>query len=87
LTQHVNLDASYYYYDAISRTLPPVNRVDVGVSSKPIDGFTFSVWGRNVQADQHQEAVPFLVGGGDIRRAVVFKLMWESGKDNGKAKP
>ncbi|HEY6944276.1 MAG TPA: TonB-dependent receptor [Candidatus Acidoferrum sp.] len=87
LTQHVNLDAAYYYYDAIPHALPPVNRVDLGVSTKPIDGFRFSVWGRNLQADRHQETVPFLALAGEIRRTIVFKLMWESGKDNGKGKP
>jgi len=87
LTQHVNLDAAYYYYDAIPHALPPVNRVDLGVSTKSIDGFRFSVWGRNLQADRHQEAAPFLAQAGEIRRTVVFKLMWESGKDNGKGKP
>lgn len=86
ITQHVNLDAAYYYYDAIPHALPPVNRVDLGVSTKPIDGFRFSVWGRNLQAERHQEAVPFLALAGEIRRSVVFKLMWESEKDSGKGK-
>ena len=58
LTQFVNFDASYFYNDAISHQLPPLNRVDMGLSTKPIHGFTFSVWGRNLQQDRHQEAIP-----------------------------
>lgn len=61
LTQHLNFDTAYYYYDAIPHTLPPGNRVDVGLSSKPIHGFTFSVWGRNLQTDRHQEAAAFVL--------------------------
>jgi len=46
LTQFMNFDASYYYNDAISHLLPPLNRLDVGLSTKPIRGFTFSLWGK-----------------------------------------
>jgi iron complex outermembrane receptor protein len=83
LTQHMNFDAAYYYYDAIPHTLPPVNRVDVGLSSKPVRGFTFSVWGRNLQTDRHQETAPFVLPAGEVRRSVVFKLIWESNMDQG----
>jgi len=61
LTKYLNLDAAYYYYDAIPHTLPPVNRVDFGVSSNPIRGFTFSVWGRNLQTGRHREAPPLIL--------------------------
>jgi iron complex outermembrane receptor protein len=87
LTRHINFDAAYYYYDAIPNALPPVNRVDVGVSTKPIKGFTFSVWGRNLLRDRHREAIPQIFNGGEIRRSVVFKLMWESNPDRGKNTP
>jgi len=85
LTQFVNLDASYYYNDAISHLLPPLNRLDVGLSTKPIRGFTFSVWGKNLQQDRHKEAIPQLFLGGDIRRSVVFKVIWESSEGPRKA--
>ena len=85
LTQFVNFDASYYYNDAISHLLPPLNRLDVGLSTKPIRGFTFSVWGKNLQQNRHKEAIPQLFLGGQIRRSVVFKMMWESEKDHGIA--
>jgi len=84
LTQHINFDAGYYYSDAIPHTLPPVNRVDLGLSTKPINGFTFSVWGRNLQSSRHQEAAPFLLPAGEIRRSVVFKITWQSNADRGK---
>jgi outer membrane receptor protein involved in Fe transport len=87
LTRNINFDAAYYYYDAIPNALPPVNRVDVGASTKPVQGFTFSVWGRNVLSDRHQEAIPQIFNGGEIRRSVVFKLMWESNPDQGKGTP
>lgn len=87
LTQHLNFDCAYYYSDSIAHTLPAVNRVDVGASTKPIRGFTFSVWGRNLQSNRHQEAMPFLLLAGDMRRSVVFKLMWEPPRDNGKSRP
>jgi iron complex outermembrane receptor protein len=77
LTQFVNFDASYYYNDAISHLLPPLNRLDVGISTKPFRGFTFSVWGKNLQQDLHREAIPQLFLGGEIRRSVIFKVIWE----------
>lgn len=86
LTQCLNFDAVYYYYDAIPHALPPVNRVDLGVSTKPIDGFRFSVWGRNLQANRHQEVEPFLVSAGEIRRSVVFNIMWQSNVDPGSGR-
>jgi TonB-dependent Receptor Plug Domain len=83
LTQRLNLDAAYYYYDAIPHTLPPVNRVDVGLTSKPIRGFSFSVWGRNLQTRRHQEVPLFILPAGEIRRSIVFNLLWESSSDQG----
>jgi iron complex outermembrane recepter protein len=87
LTRHVNFDAAYYYGDAIAPILPPVNRVDVGVSTKPMRGFAFSVWGRNLQSDRHQETQGLSFLSGQIRRSVVFKLRWESNPDQGKGRP
>ena len=88
LTQHVNFDAAYYYDDAIPNAVPPVNRVDVGISTRSIHGFTFSVWGRNLQQSRHQESIPqFAFSGGEIRRSVAFKLIWESNPDQGKGIP
>jgi iron complex outermembrane receptor protein len=87
LTRHVNFDAAYYYSDAIAHALPPVNRVDLGISTKPMRGFTTSVWARNLQSDQHQETQGLSFLSGQIRRAVVFKLRWESNPDQGKGRP
>jgi len=86
LTRQLNFEAAYYYYDAIPQALPPVNRVDVGLSTVPIHGFTFSAWGRNLQADRHQEATSFVLPAGEIRRSAVFKLTWESVSDQATSK-
>lgn len=77
LTRYLNLDADWYHYGAIAGELPLVNRVDVGTSTNPIRGFSFSVWGRNLQQDRHAEAIPETLLGGEIRRSVVFKVLWE----------
>jgi iron complex outermembrane receptor protein len=84
LTRNINLDAAYYYYDAIPNALPPVNRIDVGVSTKPINGFTFSVWGRNLLRDRHREAIPQIFnGGGD---SPVGRLQTYVGVESGPGK-
>ncbi len=77
LTRRLNLDANWYHYNAIAGQLPLVNRVDVGASTNPIRGFTFSVWGRNLQQDRHVEAIPQTLLGGEIRRSLTFKIVWE----------
>jgi hypothetical protein len=82
-----NCDAAYYYYDAIPQALPPVNRVDIGASTQPIRGFTFSAWARNLQADRHQEATSSVLPAGEIRRSVIFKLTWESERDKTAGNP
>jgi iron complex outermembrane receptor protein len=38
LTKYLNLDAAYYCYDAIPPALAPLNRVDVGVSTRRFRG-------------------------------------------------
>lgn len=81
LTRWLNFDAAYYYYDAIHDALPTVNRVDVGVSTKNIRGFTYSVWGRNLQQERHVEAIPQTFLSGEIRRSIVFKMTWEPKRD------
>ncbi|MGA3293385.1 MAG: TonB-dependent receptor [Candidatus Acidiferrales bacterium] len=84
LTRHVNFDAAYYYYDAIPPALPPVNRVDIGVSTKPYRGFSFSVWGRNLASERHPETIGYLFTNGEIPRSLTFKVVWESVEDHGK---
>jgi iron complex outermembrane receptor protein len=87
LTQNLHVDAGYYYNDAISGMLPPLNRVDVGLSTSSIHGFTFSVWGRNLQQSRHTDAIPQFLSGGEIRRSVSFKMIWEINTDQGKTSP
>jgi iron complex outermembrane recepter protein len=87
LTNLLNFDAAYYYYNTLPPappggyalpSWPPVNRVDVGLSTNPRRGFSFSVWGRNLQSDRHQEANGAFFPAGQIPRSVVFTLSWES---------
>jgi hypothetical protein len=87
LTRFVNFDSSYYYNDAVTHLLPPLNRVDLGLSTKPIRGFSFSVWGRNLQQGRHQEAIPQTELGGYIRRSVTFRVIWEPEEGASKAVP
>ena len=58
VTKFLNLDASYFYNDAISHQLAPLNRVDIGLSTKPITDSPFSLWGRNLQQDRHRKPSP-----------------------------
>lgn len=81
LTRQLNLDANWYHYNAVSGRLPLVNRADVGLSTNPIRGFSFSVWGRNLQADRHVEAIPQTLLVGEVRRSLIFKILWEPHND------
>jgi iron complex outermembrane receptor protein len=84
LTRHFNFDAAYYYYDVIPHQLPPLNRVDLGASTKPLHGFTFSVWGRNLQTNRHQEALASFAPAGEIRRSIVFN--WRGNRSRTEAR-
>lgn len=86
-SRFASLDASYFYDDAVYGQLPPLNRLDVGISTKPLHGFTFSVWGKNLQQERHQEAIPEEDLGGEIRRSVTFKVIWETGEGAKKTAP
>jgi len=77
LRRDLHFDSSWYHYNAIPDRLLLVNRLDVGASTSSIHGFAFSVWGRNLQQDRHTEAISTLFLGGEIRRSVVFKIVWE----------
>jgi len=83
-TSYLDFDGAYYYYNAIPSGIGTINRVDLGLSTKPWRGFSFSVWGRNLQSNHHPEAMPFVLAAGEIRRSVIFKLIWESNQDHGK---
>ena len=82
ISRHLNFDSAYYYYDAIARLLPPVNRVDVGVSTRAMAGFRFGVWGRNLQSDRQQQATGMTYLSGEIHRSVVFTMVWQSDRGN-----
>ena len=80
-TRWINVDAYYFYYDATAQGVPTLNRVDLGVSTKRLHGFTLSLWGRNLQQDRHTEEQPQGGPASEIRRSLVFKLLWESRPD------
>ena len=84
--RHENLDALWFHNDSIRDVLPALNRVDLGVSTNRFRGFNLSVWGRNLQQDHHAEAIPQTFLGGEIRRSVVFKLVWEPEANQVKGK-
>jgi iron complex outermembrane receptor protein len=86
LTRYVNFDSGYYYYDVVPPASQPVNRIDLGISTKPYRGFSFSLWGRNLASERHLETAGYAFINGEIPRSVVFKLIWESKTDSGKDK-
>ena len=77
LTRSLNLDSVWYHYDGIEREVPVLNRADVGLSTNPWRGFSFSAWGRNLQQDHHFEGIATNALAGEIRRSLVFKVIWE----------
>jgi len=81
LNRTLHFDSNYFYTDALPELkLPTLNRVDVGFSTRAFSGFTFSVWGRNLQSARHLESnssEPYFPAG-EIRRSVVLKLTWQS---------
>jgi iron complex outermembrane receptor protein len=77
VTSWMNLDVNWYHYDGVHRLVPLVNRADLGLSTDPWRGFSFSVWGRNLQQDHHFEGFPTNALEGEIRRSLTFKIVWE----------
>ncbi|MGB7848083.1 MAG: TonB-dependent receptor plug domain-containing protein [Candidatus Acidiferrum sp.] len=83
LTKNLNWDAGYYYYSSVANASGPyglgaVNRLDVGISTHPYRGFSFSVWGRDLTSEGHAETTGYAFINGEVPRSVVFKLIWES---------
>ena len=62
------------------QNVPSFARVDIGASWHVRPQWTFAVWGRNLQSDAHRETRDTTIGNqaGDVPRAVVFKLLWQS---------
>jgi iron complex outermembrane receptor protein len=92
VTRALHFDAALYHYNALPPTLgpppapgvPTFNRVDLGLSWRPTPQWTFGVWARNVQSDEHVEILSDLFGGtpGEVPRSVSFKLMWQSNPES-----
>jgi len=77
VTRNLNFDSVWYHYDGVEGEIPGLNRVDAGLSTSPWRGFSFSVWGRNLQQDHHLEGIATNSLSGEIRRSLVFKIIWE----------
>ena len=95
LSRRLSFDSGLYHYGGIAgyqfagnaaQDVPVHNRLDVGISFHQMKGFSFSVWGRDVTADQHWETRPFLftTTSSETGRMVVFKLTWQSQAEKGK---
>ena len=78
--------AGYQFAGNAAQDVPVHNRLDVGISFHQIKGFSLSVWGRDVTADQHWETRPFLftTTSSETGRMVVFKLTWQSQAQKGR---
>lgn len=93
VTSRVDFDTSLYHYNGIAgykfngRTLqdvPTHNRVDAGISFNARNGFTLSIWGRDIGAGPHWEnRTPlFTTGGSETRgQTLALGLTWQSGLD------
>jgi iron complex outermembrane receptor protein len=89
LTSRLSFDSGLYHYGGIAgyrfagipaQDVATHNRLDIGVSFRPRKDFTFSVWGRDVTANDHWETRPFLftTTGSGTGPMMIFKLTWEN---------
>jgi iron complex outermembrane receptor protein len=86
LPHHLEFNSALYYYNG--KVIPyPVgvtfvehttNRVDLGLSWRPVPQWTLAVWGRNLQSRRHEEDGALYFVTGQVRRAVVFQATWHS---------
>jgi iron complex outermembrane receptor protein len=89
LPHKFEFDSALYGYGAVPlggtppqpiQSVPAYQRVDVGLAWHPGPEWTFAVGGRNLQAERHRETRDTAFGNqaGEVARAVVFRLMWQS---------
>jgi len=89
LTSRLSFDSGLYHNGGIAgyrfagipaQDVATHNRLDIGMSFRPRKEFTFSVWGRDVTANDHWETRPFLftTTGSGTGPMMVFKLTWEN---------
>jgi iron complex outermembrane recepter protein len=90
LPRNLELDSGLYHYSAVpvqaslafgvpAAGVSALNRVDVGMSWHATSQWTFAVWGRNLQSEQHVESLPSILVGpaGEVPRSFVFKVAWQ----------
>jgi iron complex outermembrane receptor protein len=89
LVHHIEFNSALYAYAHVpfnptatsaGQNVPSFNRVDLGMSWHFTQQWTLGVWGRNLQSDAHRETrdTDFTNVAGEVPRAVVFKLLWQS---------
>ncbi len=89
LPHHVELHSALYIYGHVPlggappqpiQDVPSFQRVDLGAEWHFQPEWALGVWGRNLQSDAHRETrdTAFSNQAGEVPRAVVFKLMWQS---------
>jgi iron complex outermembrane receptor protein len=96
----LEFDSALYYYDAIAAfsipgapptPTPTHNRIDLGISARPVRGLTLSVWGTDIGENRALESAAAGPGSlyevGALRRSVVVKITWESNPEQRKTNP
>ena len=94
LPRKIEFDSGLYHYSGVAfgidsvaltgvvpfQSVPSFNRVDVGLSWHLASQWTLSVWGRNLQSDQHVETRDTELDNEAeyVPRSVAFKLLWRS---------
>ena len=77
LPHDIELDQTVYYVDSLSSGVKPYIRFDARVGWKPIEGLEFSLVGRNLLDDSHQEYVSGLYSDSvEISRSVFASVKW-----------
>jgi iron complex outermembrane receptor protein len=90
LSAHLELDAALYHYNGIPgydfvgvpyQDVPTHNRLDAGLSWHRADGFSFSVWGRDLGSGRHWENRPplFTATGSQVPgQSLTFAFTYQS---------
>lgn len=86
----LEFDSGLYHYSALpvqasqvfgvpDAGVSTLNRVDIGVAWHATSQWTFAVWARNLQSEQHVESLPSILVGpaGEVPRSFVFKVTWQ----------
>lgn len=100
LPHRIEFNSGLYHYSSLPvgrnaetsnlpfQLVPTFNRVDVGLGWHLASQWTFSVWGRNLQSDNHVETRNTILNNEaeNVPRSVAFKLLWQSKAERGGPK-